>query len=849
MQDGLPAPANNLPDQLEGHNEAKTNENEPSSATEVLHIQSKTPRRVKVYLLLGEDWLDNGTGYCMGQVDTESHKPYFIVRNEMDSEEVILKSFLEGSIQYQRQQETLIVWTDLTGKDLALSFQENEGCADLCEFIVKVQQENLSPMISLYYVLSTMQEVSGDGLREVTELVTGPITYPPRSLTREMLEDVLEIINQGSNSQYTRSHIARYLIEERYLEELFKIFATAERERDLPTLHLLSDIVKILLVYNELSLLEEMLGSQHNVLGFVGILEYDRDYPSFKACYREYLLDELKFKTVVEIPQPPKASSADMCIFRRDFILNYLKNVVLARSLDDQTLNTLASLTFNNQLDIIHFLKDARANNNFLQRLFALYDLSDPSLLQKRRDGLKMLHQYVLVAKGHQASQRPEFYSALVRCGLFKMVKFALRDTESNIRVVGTELLVTIIEQDVSLVNSGAMEDKVDELEPPVANEMPNGDNEPHNESSEPIALNLVGEMSLTLVLGQLLLEDKNPGLKIQAYEAIKTLLCSASASCDPHNDEDSDHEGNDNQEEQDPSGAQKYFEAFYEQVAPVLFKDFIDLASDDSKQFVAAERKIRGDPILYQHLCDLISFCCREHEPLICRPFFFENHVLKGILRILGTKLKITLKLGVMRCFKSIILLNDSPFCRYIIDNNLFKEYFTFFESVATENSLANSSCLDLLEIIIRRSLGENYRQLAMHIYNEYKPFLETQINYVSTGRDFVQTVESHVQLLNDPTATSVDAEQLNYADNPSSPIRKEEDTNGSHNMFANIQKEISGTKRSNEQTKDDNEGGNADDAESSILSRKRVSLSISEDTLLETHSLSHSLSHSVTT
>lgn len=851
MQDGLPvAAATDTSELLEEPPKTSGNTSASVESEQKLNIKSKSPRRVKVYLLLGEDWLDNGTGYCMGQVDSESHKPYFIVRNELDSEEVILKSFLEGSIQYQRQQETLIVWTDLTGKDLALSFQENEGCADLCEFIVKVQQENLSPMISLYYVLSTMQEVSGDGLREVTELVTGPITYPPKSPSKESLEEVLEIINQGSNSQYTRSHIARYLIEESYLEELFRIFNIAEQDRDLPTLHQLSDIIKILLVYNEPNLLEELIGSQHNVLGFVGILEYDRDYPKFKACYREYLLDESKFKSVVDIPQPPKAANADMSIFRRDFILNYLKNVVLARNLDDQTLNTLSSLIYNNQLDIIQFLKDSKANDNFLSRLFALYDLNEESLIQKRRDGLKMLHQYVLVAKGHQASQRPEFYATLVRSGLFKMVKFALRDTESNIRVVGTELLVTIIEQDVSLVNSVAMEDKVDELELPVANDLPNGEDEAHhNENSESLALNLVGEMSLTLVLGQLLLEDKNPGLKIQAYEAIKTLLCSASASAENHNENDSDQEGNGNEDAAESNSAQRYFEAFYEQVAPVLFRDFIDLASDDPKKFEAAEKKVKSDPILYQHLCDLISFCCREHEPSICRPFFFENHVLKGILRILSTKLKITLKLGVMRCLKSIILLNDYPFCRYLIDNNLFKDYFIFFNSVANENSLANSLCLDLLEIIIRRSLGENYRQLAIHIYHSYKSFLESQIDYVSTGRDLVQTVESHVQQLNDPTATSVDAEQMNYADNPSSPIRKEDEAlpvKGSHNMFENIQKELSGTKRTNEDRTDEADKESAEDSESSLISHKRVSLSMSDDGLLE---LSHNSNHSVTT
>lgn len=856
MEVGVPVPRpKGTPDSPHDESVESTSPKVDDLSKQKLNIRSKSPRRVKVYLLRGEDWLDNGTGYCTGQVDSESKKPYFIVRNELDSDDIILKSFLEGSIQYQRQQETLIVWTDLSGKDLALSFQENEGCADLCEFIVKVQQENLSPMISLYYVLSTMQETSGDGPREITELVTGPITYPPSKLTKNSLEDVLDIVNQGSNSQYTRSHIVRYLIEKNYLQKLFDIFIIVEKEKNLPILHQLSDIIKILLVYNEPNFLEHLLGSEHNVLGFVGILEYDRDYPKFKACHREYLLDETRFKTVVDIPQPPQASNSEMSIFRRDFILNYLKNVVLARNLDDQTLNSLSSMIYNNQLDIINFLKDPKANDNFLSRLFALYDLNDPSLLQKRRDGLKMIHQYVIVAKGHQATQRPEFYSALVKAGLFKMVKFALRDSESIIRVVGTELLVIIIEQDVSLVSSAPMEEHVDELDPPVNNELPNGGKVENNnhDNSEPLALNLDSEMSLTLVLGQLLLEEKNPGLKIQAYEAIKTLLCSATATTGSCNDnelgDDTDHRNKEQAES--VNSAKRYVEAFYDQVAPMLFRDFIDLASEDAEIRAAAQRKVVNDPALYQHLCDLISFCFREHETSLCPPFFFNNNVMKGILRILSTKLKITLKLGVMRCFKSMILLNDYPFCRHIIDNNLFKDYFEFFKSVAEENSLANSLCLDLLEIITRRSLGKNYRQLAIHIYDFYKPFLETHINSVSTGRDLVQIVESHVQLLNDPTTTSVDAEHENYADNLSSPIRKEDDTpqtSGSHNnIFENIQKEISGIKRTNdERTQEEENGASGNSPESSPISRKKVSLSMADDSQLEQ---SHKVNQSVTT
>lgn len=765
-------------------------------------IHSKSPRRVKVYLLQGDDWLDNGTGYCLGQVDSETKKPYFIVRNEMDSDDIILKSYLEGYIQYQRQQETLIVWTDLSGKDLALSFQENEGCADLCEFIVRVQQESLSPMISLYYVLSALQD-SGEGSREITELITGPITYPDKVPTKEAIESILEAVRLGSNSQYTRSKILTFIIDNDYLSKLFTLFDKAEREKDLSTLHVFNDIMKSLIVYNDILLLGEFFKSEETVLGLMGALEYDRDYPEFKACHREYLLDPARFKMVIDIAKPPLSPGTDMSIFRRDFILGYLKNVVLARKVDDQTLNSVSTFLYNNQIDIINYLKDALANDNFLERLFQTFD-SDDIPLSKKRDAVRMLHQYAMIAKSQLTSLRSEFLAALVKSGLFECIKFALKDSESEIRVVGTELLTAVIDQDASLVNS-VLAQQADEDMGLVDEHVP--EDHAQDGTSKQVKLNLVNDMSLIVVLGQLLLNEKNPGLKIQAYEAIRTLLYSALSGGDTEGENEA---AGSKKSAESEAHTKKYFESFYEVLAPIFFEDFMKLAGDDVALSKEAERKMVEDPILYQHLCDIISFCCREHETSISRQFFFEKRVLKGILMILKLNVRVTLKLGVMRCFKSIIILDDTQFCRYIIQNDLFESYFYFYGTVAAENSLANSLCLDLLEIIIRRSFRKNYRLMAIHIYNNYKLFLETQVNYVSTGQDLVKVVESHVELLKDPTATSVDGDQdavPGQDHSASSPVRSDEgngaDTSkpGSHhNLFESIEQQMESSKRERE-------------------------------------------------
>ena len=384
-----------------------------------------------------------------------------MVRNEQDSDNIILKSFLEGSIQYQRQQETLIVWTDSNGSDLALSFQETEGCADLCDFIIRVQQGNFSPGISLYYVIPNSNE--GD---DITELITGPIRYPPEEPNASNICEVLETVNQGANAQYTRTNILDFIVEKEYFMKLVKVFTEAEENKDIETLYAVSDVIKSLFLYNESSILENMLSSEEKIMGLVGILEYDSEYPDFKASHREYLTKQA-FTTVIPV--------GNIGIFKRDFYLNYLKDVVLARFLDEPTFGLLASLIYANQMEIFEFIKDAC----ILEQLFKIYDdennqtnglHNEEDIISQKRDGVKMVHQYVLIAR---TLQNLDFFSLLVKSGLLKMINFALRDIEDQIRVLGTELIVIIIEQDVSLVNAiDHDEATIDNSDPPILEEL-----------------------------------------------------------------------------------------------------------------------------------------------------------------------------------------------------------------------------------------------------------------------------------------------------------------------------------------------------------------------------------------
>jgi protein phosphatase 4 regulatory subunit 3 len=61
--------------------------------------------------------------------DAFQDEPRVFVESEDQPERMLLETKIQKDDGYQKQQDTLIVWTEANGTDMALSFQEAEGCA------------------------------------------------------------------------------------------------------------------------------------------------------------------------------------------------------------------------------------------------------------------------------------------------------------------------------------------------------------------------------------------------------------------------------------------------------------------------------------------------------------------------------------------------------------------------------------------------------------------------------------------------------------------------------------------------------------------------------------------------
>lgn len=212
----------------------------------------------------------------------------------------------------------------------------------------------------------------------------------------------------------------------------------------------------------------------------------DPDFPNHKANHRRYLKNHSRYKEVIQIADPNITKK-----IHATWRLTYLKDVVLARILDDPTFGVLNSLIFFNQVDIISHLQ---SNPHYLEELFGIIDSPDASL-KRKKDAVGFIQACCAIAKSLQAPPRANLYNNFVNHGLLKVITFAVLSSESSIRVAGTDILVAMIDHDPAMVRSYIFKTISENRRP------------------------------LTETLIELLLVETDLGVKAQAADAIKVLL------------------------------------------------------------------------------------------------------------------------------------------------------------------------------------------------------------------------------------------------------------------------------------------------------------------------------------
>ena len=222
-------------------------------------------KRVKVYELKNNDWYDRGTGFCTGayvgapDAAMEDLDARIFVLAEEDQARTLLETRITKDDGYQKQQDTLIVWTETNGVDMALSFQEAEGCASIWDFVSEVQGK-LSPL------------AQDDGLSDDLLDPPQPIVLPEPALGR--LDEVEAAIRAISLNTTARNTLPKYILQpgDNYILKLAPLVTMAEDLESVQDLHKLCTIMKHLILLNDTELIEFAVRDEA-VMGVVGALE------------------------------------------------------------------------------------------------------------------------------------------------------------------------------------------------------------------------------------------------------------------------------------------------------------------------------------------------------------------------------------------------------------------------------------------------------------------------------------------------------------------------------------------------------------------------------------------------
>ncbi|KAJ7693818.1 component of IIS longevity pathway SMK-1-domain-containing protein [Mycena rosella] len=315
-------------------------------------------KRVKVYQLVGQRWVDQGTAFCFGQFQEDSEHAHLIARSERNYSDIILSTPIRSTDVYQRQQETLIVWTEPNGADYALSFQDPEGCSEVWNFILDVQNHiNVSDEHTL---VSSSPIIGPDPAASANMARSGQL--PPPQLG--IIADIDRAIKSISKTPQVKERLCEYIMSEEYFKSLIDVLQTAEDLESIENLHALCTITQTILMLNDHNLYEHIL-SDELFPGVVGMLEYDPEFPTHKANYREFLSQTTHFHEPIPIQDAGMQRK-----IHHTYRLQFLKDVVLARALDDSTFNVLNSCIIFNQIDIITHVQQ---DHSFLREVVKLY--------------------------------------------------------------------------------------------------------------------------------------------------------------------------------------------------------------------------------------------------------------------------------------------------------------------------------------------------------------------------------------------------------------------------------------------------------------------------------------------
>ncbi|XP_057599567.1 serine/threonine-protein phosphatase 4 regulatory subunit 3B isoform X2 [Hippopotamus amphibius kiboko] len=638
---------------------------------------SDTRRRVKVYTL-NEDrqWDDRGTGHVSSTYVEELKGMSLLVRAESDGS-LLLESKINPNTAYQKQQDTLIVWSEAENYDLALSFQEKAGCDEIWEKICQVQGKDPSVEVT-QDLIDESEEERFEEMPETSHL----IDLPTCELNK--LEEIADLVTSVLSSPIRREKLALALENEGYIKKLLQLFQACENLENTEGLHHLYEIIRGILFLNKATLFEVMF-SDECIMDVVGCLEYDPALAQPKR-HREFLTKTAKFKEVIPITDSELRQK-----IHQTYRVQYIQDIILPTPsvFEENFLSTLTSFIFFNKVEIVSMLQE---DEKFLSEVFA--QLTDEATDDdKRRELVNFFKEFCAFSQTLQPQNRDAFFKTLAKLGILPALEIVMGMDDLQVRSAATDIFSYLVEFSPSMVREFVMQEA--------------------QQSDDDILL-------INVVIEQMICDtDPELGGAVQLMGLLRTLIDPENMLATTNKTEKSE-----------------FLNFFYNHCMHVLTAPLLTNTSEDKCEkdnIVGPNKNSTICPDNYQTaqllalILELLTFCV-EHHTYHIKNYIMNKDLLRRVLVLMNSK-HTFLALCALRFMRRIIGLKDEFYNRYITKGNLFEPVINALLDNGTRYNLLNSAVIELFEFI----RVEDIKSLTAHIVENFYKALES-IEYVQT-------------------------------------------------------------------------------------------------------------------
>ncbi|XP_005686681.1 serine/threonine-protein phosphatase 4 regulatory subunit 3B isoform X2 [Ovis aries] len=638
---------------------------------------SDTRRRVKVYTL-NEDrqWDDRGTGHVSSTYVEELKGMSLLVRAESDGS-LLLESKINPNTAYQKQQDTLIVWSEAENYDLALSFQEKAGCDEIWEKICQVQGKDPSVEVT-QDLIDESEEERFEEMPETSHL----IDLPTCELNK--LEEIADLVTSVLSSPIRREKLALALENEGYIKKLLQLFQACENLENTEGLHHLYEIIRGILFLNKATLFEVMF-SDECIMDVVGCLEYDPALAQPKR-HREFLTKTAKFKEVIPITDSELRQK-----IHQTYRVQYIQDIILPTPsvFEENFLSTLTSFIFFNKVEIVSMLQE---DEKFLSEVFA--QLTDEATDDdKRRELVNFFKEFCAFSQTLQPQNRDAFFKTLAKLGILPALEIVMGMDDLQVRSAATDIFSYLVEFSPSMVREFVMQEA--------------------QQSDDDILL-------INVVIEQMICDtDPELGGAVQLMGLLRTLIDPENMLATTNKTEKSE-----------------FLNFFYNHCMHVLTAPLLTNTSEDRREkdnIVGSNKSSTICPDNYQTaqllalILELLTFCV-EHHTYHIKNYIMNKDLLRRVLVLMNSK-HTFLALCALRFMRRIIGLKDEFYNRYITKGNLFEPVVNALLDNGTRYNLLNSAVIELFEFI----RVEDIKSLTAHIVENFYKALES-IEYVQT-------------------------------------------------------------------------------------------------------------------